>query len=294
MNLNRTDGARALPDVWVHRRPAGVSYGPLVERAGMLAVPRAVDPWLHVLLVLTRNEFRARYRAQALGVLWSLLSPLVMMGILTLVFTRVFRTGVPHFPVFLLIGMALWEWLASGLQAATSVFVVHADLVKRTVFPRHLLPIATMLSFGINFLMEALIVAAMVVVFPSAYRLSPALLVVPVVLLFLVLLLTGLVMATSVLNIIYRDVAYLVTTSLTLLYWLTPIIYPLEAVPQPWQTLLRMNPLASMLVALRGAVMLGQWPSPLTWVGMVVPSLLVLAIGRVIFRHYEHLALDFV
>jgi ABC-type polysaccharide/polyol phosphate export permease len=131
-------------------------------------------------------------------------------------------------------------------------------------------------------------------IWPHAFRLSPALLLVPVILLILVLLMIGLVLSTSVLNVIYRDVAYLVTTSLTLLYWLTPIIYPIRFVPEPYATIMHFNPLASILIALRGCVMEGVLPSALTWAGMLVPTAVVLLVGWAIFRHYERMVLDYV
>lgn len=285
-----------LQDVWVHRRPSGVSHGPLDGQRspdGAHATPPSSRAW-HVLSVLTRNEFRARYRAQALGILWSLLNPLVQMGILSLIFTRVFHAAAPHFPVFMLIGVVFWQWVSSGLNAGTLSWVHNADVVKRTVFPRHLLPLAALLSYGVNFAMESSLVLLLVPLDPGAFTLSPTLLLVPVILAILVALLGGLVLATSVLNVVYRDVAYLVTTSLTLLYWLTPIIYPLSIVPEPWSKLLLCNPLAALLVALRDCIMLGVWPPALVWAGMLVPTAIVVLLGWAIFRHYERIALDYV
>lgn len=284
---------RPLPDVWIHRRAGGFTYGPLEGRASSRA-RRAPSGWAHVLWVLTRNEFRARYRAQALGVLWSLLHPLVMMAILSVIFTRVFKSQVAHFPVFMLVGLVLWPWLANGLQPATLVFVTHADVVKRTVFPRHLLPISTVLSYGINFAVESMLVVCMVFVWPDAFRLSPALLLIPVYIAVLATLLCGLSLATSVLNVVYRDVAYLVQTGLMLLYWLTPIVYPLDVVPEPYRTALCFNPMGSIVIAVRDSLMEGRFPSLLVWTGMLVPTAIIVAVGWAVFRHYERLVLDYV
>src|SRR5438477_4218210 len=133
---------RALPDGWVHRSPKRFWYeGPSRPTAGH---------WWHALLVLTRHEFSARYRAQALGAVWSLLYPIVTMGILSLIFTRVFKSAVPNFPIFVLIGLLLWQVISAATMGATMTFVTHSEIIKRTVFPRVLLPIAMMLSHGIN------------------------------------------------------------------------------------------------------------------------------------------------
>jgi ABC-type polysaccharide/polyol phosphate export permease len=280
---------RALPDVWVHRRPLGISYGPL-EGDAKLRAPRSGD-WLHVLGVLTRNEFRARYRAQALGILWSLLNPLVTMAILTVIFTRFVPLNIPDYPVYLLIGFVIWQWVANALPPATQTFVIHADVIKRTVFPRHLLPVAAVLSYGVNFAMEASLVLLLAAIFPHAFRLSPALLLVPVILAVLMALLVGVTLATSVLNVIYRDVNYLVSTTLTLLYWLTPIIY---RVPERYRDLAYVNPIGAILMSLRGCIMDGRAPSAIAWAGMLVPTGIVVAIGWAVFRHYERMVLDYV
>jgi ABC-type polysaccharide/polyol phosphate export permease len=263
------------------------------DRGGDSGAAGHTQAW-QVLWVLVRSDFRARYRAQALGVLWSLLNPIVMMGILSFVFTHAFRAAIPHFPIFMLIGLIVWQWVSSSLSAATQVFVAQAELVKRTVLPRELLPASVVLSYGLNFCVESLVLLAFVPIFPDAFRFSPALLLVPVLLFLLFLLLSAIALATSVLNVIYRDVAYLVSTSLLILYWLTPIIYPIDVIPQPYQTVLRCNPLAGVLIALRDAVMLGQAPSLRGWAAVILPIAFAGAVGWAIFRHYERMVLDYV
>ena len=255
----------------------------------------------HVLGVLTRNEFRARYRSQALGILWSLLNPLVQTAILTVIFSHVaaFRSAVPSYPVYLLMGVVVWQWFSTAINAATQSFVAKADIVKRTVFARQILPLATALSYGINFAMESLLVLALVFVWPHAFKLTPALLLVPVILAILAALIIGVVLATSVLNVVYRDVAFLVSTALTLLYWLVPIIYPVTfvddgAMPHVYKVLYHLNPFA---VDPRRAARLrldGHAPSMLTWIGMIGPTAVMLIVGSAVFRHYERMVLDYV
>jgi lipopolysaccharide transport system permease protein len=194
----------------------------------------------------------------------------------------------------MLIGLVLWQWVATSLTNGTAVFVSNAEVIKRTVFPRQLLPMSTVLSYGINFCVESSIVFASVLVWPDAFKLSSALLVVPLALVVLALLLTGLTLATSVLNVIYRDIAYLVTTGLALLYWLTPLVYPIEIISERYRRILTFNPIGAVLIAIRGAVMDGVWPSRMVWAGMLVPTALVLLVGWAIFRHYERTALDYV
>ena len=288
--------ARALPDQWQHRTAerswTGTLDGKPLEKT---TATRARGPhWLHVLRVLTWHDYHSRYRAQALGVVWSLLNPLVMMAILSLIFSRVFHSAVDNFPIFMLIGTIVWQWVSSATSAATNGFVHNAEIVKRTVFPRQLLPVSMVLSYAINFGMESLLLFIFIPIFPSAFKLSPALLLIPVLIFALALLLTGIALMVSVLNVLYRDVAYLVQTGLMLLYWLTPVIYPYEVVPEPYQTVLKCSPLGAILSALRNAVMHGTVPSALGWASIWAPTLLLLGAGWLVFRHYERLVLDYV
>jgi ABC-type polysaccharide/polyol phosphate export permease len=274
---------KPLPEGWIRRTPKKT----FVEGA------QGKQPgWLHALWVLTRHEFRSRYRAQALGVVWSLLNPLVMMGILSLIFTRIFRSAQPHFPIFFLIGQIVWQWVSNAAGNSAGAFVNHAEILKRTVFPRALLPLAVTLSYGLNFLIECTIVLLFIPIFPEAFRLSWALLLIPVVLFFLVLLLAGVSLMVSALNVIYRDVAYLVTTLLMIFYWLTPLIYPIEIVPEPFQTAFKCSPVVGMLGALRGIIMNGTAPTLLMWASIVVPTLIMFGIGWLTFKHYEQMVLD--
>jgi ABC-type polysaccharide/polyol phosphate export permease len=296
---------RPLPQQWTHRTAQRVytdSVRDLQEAAStstvsaeQLAPVRAHrQSSLHVLWVLTRTEFRARYRSQALGLLWSLLNPLVMMGIISLVFTHLFRSQEKHFPVFLLMGLLLWQWVTGAITAVTTVFIGNADIIKRTIFLRQLLPTATVLSYGINFCIESIALLMFIPIFPGAFKLTPALLLVPVLLGLLALLLIGIGLAVSVLNVIYRDVAYIVNTGLLIFYWLTPVIYPLEVIPYPFRTVLKFSPLAGLFTALRNAIMHGTYPTPLGWAGVIVPTALALLIGWRIYRHYEPMVLDYV
>jgi ABC-type polysaccharide/polyol phosphate export permease len=278
--------ARALPEGWVHRD---------AQRTWIEGDHPDTSPgWWHALAVLTRHEFAARYRAQALGVVWSLLNPIVMMAVLTVIFSKVFRGATPNYPIFLLIGTVVWDYIGQSASASTGTFVSHAEIIKRTVFPRQLLPLAVTLSWGLNFLIASSVLLIFIPIFPKAFTLSWTLLLVPVILVFLTLLLCGVALAVSVLNVIYRDVAYLVNTTLLILYWLTPVLYPVEIVPEPYQTVLKCSPLTGILDGLRGCVMTGSAPSLLCWASIVLPSLAAFGLGWLIFKRYERMVLDYV
>src|SRR5258706_9199843 len=166
--------SRPLPDVWLHRT-ARRTWSGTFDGQRSSGAPTRGPHWLYVLRVLTRYEFHARYRAQALGVVWSFLNPLVMMAILSLIFTHVFRSATKNFPIFVLIGLVVWQWVSAATNAATVAFVSNADVVKRTVFARQPLPLSMVLSYGINFLMESSLLLIFIPIFASSFKLSFAL-----------------------------------------------------------------------------------------------------------------------
>jgi lipopolysaccharide transport system permease protein len=287
---------RSLPSQWIHRSSKRAWFGPLTGAATV-----AADRWprllrsLEVLRVLVLCDFRARYRSQALGVFWSLLHPLVMMGILSIIFTQVFHPDIAHYPIFLIIGLVMWQWLSQSITAGTQTFVQNSDLVKRTVFARETLPIASVVSFGVNFLIESGLVLVLVFIFRGSAKLSPALLLLPVLLALYMVLLSGVALATSVLNVVYRDVSYIVNTGLSILYWVTPVMYSTDKVKmEPYHTLLSLNPAGAIIQSVRHAIMDGTVPSLREWGFMVVPTLLLFLLGMAIFRRHERSALDHV
>lgn len=289
---------RPLDGPWIHRTPTRTWYGPLDDVDADAPRGRVAYPWLarslHVLRVLTLHEFRGRYRAQALGVIWSLANPLVMMAIFSVVFAGTFRGNTPHFPVFVLVGQLVWQWMSNAVSAGTQVFVVNADLIKRTVFAREALPLSQVASYAINLGLESLVLLLFIPVFPDAFRLSSALLAVPLLLLVVAALLAGVTLCTSVLNVIYRDVSFAVSTGLSILYWLTGVFYPMEMVPERYRVFLEWNPAAAALSGLRGAIIDGAWPAPATWLHLGLPTAAVLLLGVLVFRRYERMALDHV
>jgi len=245
------------------------------------------------LWILSRHEYRGRYRAQALGVIWSIFQPIVMMGLLSLVMARLFKTS-EHYPIFVLIGILTWNFFTAAVNAGTISLVTYADLVKRTVFPRAVIPASSVMSYFINFCIESISLLVFIPIFPSSFRASPALLLVPVLVASLVMFTIGLVLITSTLNVVFRDLAYAVQTGLTLLYWLTPFIYPLSTVPQPYQTILGLSPLARIVEGLRGVVIHGTSPGPLDLLVTCATAAATLGLGILVFRRAEGLMLDHV
>jgi ABC-2 type transport system permease protein len=181
-----------------------------------------------LLRTLIRRELSVRFKGSALGVLWSLLYPLVMIGVYTLVFSVLWRvTGdIPHYPLFVLSGLAVWSFFQVGLQQGAISFVSNGDLIKKVWFPRELVPASVVLAQTVSIgVMLAILIPACLLVDPENAR--TVALVIPIVV-GLICLVLGMAWMLSVANTFYRDVEHLLAVVFLPWFFLTPVLYGLE------------------------------------------------------------------
>lgn len=235
---------------------------------------------------LVLKDLKLKYRDSALGFLWSLLHPLLMLGVLTFAFGYVLRVQMEHYTYFLMVGLLPWNFFSGALLASTGAIIGNANLIKKVYFPRETLPIATVLfNFAQLLLALAVFVPALVLLSGITLRWTTALF---VPLLGLHLLFTiGLAFVLSALTTSFRDVAHLTEVGLMLLFWATPIVYPASMAPAGLQGLFKASPLAAFAMAYQDVLFWGRVPE-----GLVVSSLLgwtaaALLGGQAVFRWYS-------
>jgi lipopolysaccharide transport system permease protein len=241
-------------------------------------------------LSMLRREVRARYKGSVLGVVWSLVTPLVMMGAYTLVFSLIF-TAVPfdHYPAFLLTGLTIWVFFAGGLQAGTASLVMSANLVKKVSFERAIVPLASTMSHLVTFgAMMLVLVPVNLVLQPEARR---TMILLPALIACLIIMTTGLSLTLSALNVYFRDVEHILGALLLPWFFLTPIFYSLDQLPanvsgNSWaiDVLRYGNPLTPLVEAVHDVAFFGQWPSGGGVVYIGVATVAFAAIGVVTFR----------
>jgi ABC-type polysaccharide/polyol phosphate export permease len=236
---------------------------------------------------LILKDFRVRYRNMSLGFLWSLLNPLVMLGVLVVVFSYIHPSRhAVNFPVFLLLGMVTYNYFSLCLPAATQSILDNAALVKKVTFPRELMPLSVVLSQGIHVLIQL----ALIGVFLAVFRIPPRAtwFLVPCYFFVEFLFITGAALVCSALNVFYRDILYIVQSLLAVFFWLTPVFYDLPQVklnlPYPLYKVYLMNPLAGLIDAVRRAVLYGRGPDPESFGTAVAVALLTCLLGLKIFH----------
>lgn len=234
------------------------------------------------------TEFKRVYFGTILGYLWSLIRPLIMFGVLLFVFTRVFKVGgdeVEHYPVMLLLGIVLFTFFQESTTNAVTSVVAQEGIVRKTQFPRLVIPLATVLTAAFNLLLNLIIV----LIFVLAFGVSPAWswLLFPVALLFLFVFAAAVAMALSALYVRFRDTQIIWVVITQVLMYLTPILYPITIFENDTTTrhVLMINPLAVIFEQVRVWVLhepsaptaieaaggwLGLLPAAIVFVGVCV------------------------
>jgi len=259
----------------------------------MQAVPAWRGESLFVLQQLVLKDFRIRYRNMSLGLLWSLINPLVMMGMLTFIFGYVQPTGnQPAFPVFILCGLVPYNFFTGAWLSGTVSIVDSHALIKKVPVPRELVPIAAVLSNVVHLLIQL----SLVFVFLFAYGRGPNRfwLWLPVVWLLNIIFLCGLSLFTSAVNVLIRDTRYVVESANLVLFWLVPIFYSFASIPPQFHNVYRFNPVAALTLAMRNILLEAKAPPNSLLLILTTVSLGAFLIGLLTFRRlkpgfYDHI-----
>jgi lipopolysaccharide transport system permease protein len=245
--------------------------------------------WRHRELLLSwiQREISVRYKRAVLGAGWAVAQPVALMLAFTIVFTyfvRVPTDGIPY-PIFSYVALVPWTFFATAITTASTSLINNFGLVTRVNFPREILPLAQIGAAGLDFGIAALLVVAMMVYFavPLGWPALMVFVMLPVQLMFM----GGLVLIASALTVSVRDVRFVVPLALQLLMYATPIIYPLSIVPERWQWVLKLNPLAVVIEGYRAALLYGRTPDLGALGVAAVVSATLLAGGYGYFKRAE-------
>ncbi len=247
---------------------------------------------LYILYNLIAKDFKIRYRNMSLGIFWSLLNPIIMVTVLTFVFTRIFNNPAIHsYPLFLLIGLIPFNFFTLAWASGTNSILDNAALVKKVRFHREVIPISVVLGNVIHFLIQmVLLMGLMVFVGQGVNRYWLWL---PVVLGLEIVFACGMALAFSALDVYYRDTRYVVESANLVLFWLVPIFYSLDQVPREFTILYQFNPLAAVVLACR-RIFLDSMPPPESLLrNLTLVSVSALAAGLVIFGQMKKRFADY-
>ena len=236
-----------------------------------------------LLLAMTEKELRARYKHTVFGFFWLVANPLLQMLIIGFIFTFFMKEPIPHYNYYLFIGLLAWNFFSSSLSKTTSSIVFERSLIKKSAFPRSVIPVSIIFSNIIHFLL-ALILYAVPVVFLNTITLLS---IVPILagLLMLFLFTIGISLLTTALNVKYRDMNFFVQAILIIWFYATPIFYSFSAIPYKFICLWRLNPLTSVIQLLQYGFVGASLPGPFMLTMNILIIVAVCILGITLFQN---------
>ncbi len=234
---------------------------------------------------LILRDLKVRYKRSSIGFIWVMLNPLLTMGVLAIVFSHLFRFSVPHFAVYLLSGILMWNLYAQGSMSAMTNMQANAQILRKLYVPPSVFVASSVGSAGVNFLFALgpyLVLALINGLLPS---LSWLFLIIPVV--FALMFTFGIALIVGALVVFFSDTYEIYQVLVNVYYFLTPVMYPIDILPEPIRTIAHFNPMYLFLDSYRVAVLYGTLPSLSEFVWAGVSALLVLIIGWFLFTRLE-------
>lgn len=245
---------------------------------------------------LVLRDLKSRYRNSVLGFVWSLLNPLAMMVVFTIVFSVLMPNNqIENYPIFLLCGLLPWNFFTASIMSGTNSIVANGNLVKKVFFPREVLPLATVLANLVNFLLALLVLFVVLLVFRMPW--SPWLFLLPVVILIQTAFALGIVFLLSAMQVYYRDTLIVLDVVLLAWFFLTPVFYSTSILPATYtvagvelpvsRLMYTLNPMASLINMYRDILYWGYRTDPDFFWRTSITAFGILAIGYWVFTRHS-------
>ncbi len=232
------------------------------------------------------RDLKVKYQRSLLGLIWTLLNPLLMVAILISVFSYIVRIQINHYWAFLISGFFVWNFVAQGLSNATYILTSHAALSRSAYFPKEILILSTAVSKLIEFIFEITIVIIILFIFHFE-AIPSSLLLLPFLIFLQLILVIGLMFPVAVLSVLFHDIQHALPIAITSFFYLSPVFYNIELIPESMRSLYYLNPFVGLFRLYHQVLYEGVWPSMLL---LGVVTLLYVAIflfGYWIFKRYQ-------
>ncbi len=240
-----------------------------------------------LLLNITIREIKVRYKQSVLGIFWSILQPLLMMIVFTLIFSRFAKIpsdGIPY-PVFSYTALLPWIFFATALSFAIPSLVTNSNLLTKIYFPREIFPLASIFAAMVDFFIAAVIFVGILFIYKISITLN-VLYIIPI-LVIQVLFTLALSLFASAVNVYYRDVKYALPFFIQIWMFISPVIYPVSSVPERFRTLYMLNPMAPVIDGYRRVLLKGMPPEFYSFGIASVTTVIMLILAYMYFKKVE-------
>jgi len=243
--------------------------------------------WIRRSLIfnIALGDLKLRYRNSVLGFFWSFLEPLLIMTVLYFVFSNLFKADIENFPLYILLGLIMWNMFSRGTTMGLDSIITKAGLVGQTYLPREVVVISAVLTSFLMMLLEIIVFFFFMVAFQVIPTVTLVMLPPMIIIVFLMTL--GMSFALSVLNVYYRDLRSIWGVILTAGFFATPIIYSLEMISDEIRSIISLNPLVPLLEISRGATIYNYWPGDFEITYLLTTTFVVLVLGYAVFKRLD-------
>lgn len=230
---------------------------------------------------LVARDIKIKYRRSVLGVLWTLLNPLFMMIVLSVVFSNLFKFDIENFPLYLLSGQVIFNFFNDTTTSSMGAIISNGSLIKKIYVPKYLFVLSRVFSSFINLM--ASFTALMLVMVAMRVEMNWTVVFVPIPLLFLVGFSLGIGLILAVITVKFRDIMHLYSVFTTALMYLTPVIYPMSILPDWLSPIVKANPVTNILLMFRDVMLNGNFPNILGILIAFIETALALGVGLYVF-----------
>lgn len=239
---------------------------------------------------LVRRDFILRYKRSALGLLWSVIPPLLQLLVLVFLFRKVVQLGIEAYAAYVFVALLPWLWFSTTVGSAGDLFLSNRDLVRRPNFTPSILVVVHTLSNFLTYLIALPILFILLIIYQRDFTLS--LLILPILMLIQGVLITGLSLIVATINVFFRDVQHGVGIIIMLLFYVTPVFYRIDGISAQYHFIFLWNPLAVLIESYRSIMFYGRTPPLSSLFFLAIVSGCLACLGYYVYNRLLHEAVD--
>ena len=235
---------------------------------------------------IVKKNFSSKYKDSVLGVMWTILSPLLMMALFTIIFSTIFGKTIQNFPVYFLCGWCLFQFFTYSISISMNALKGNKSILQRTPAPKYIFVLGGILSEFLNYLIMLVLLVIIMLITSSPFH-FPIIFcsIIPIISVFIMIV--GLGLMLSIACVYYADIEHLWRVISMMLMYASAIFYPMEIIPEPFRGYMMLNPLYWAIDQLRCFVYRGIAPDGINLINLLLLSLIILICGIIVFKKYE-------
>lgn len=239
---------------------------------------------------VVKRDFASKYKDSVLGIFWSILKPLMIMIVFTIIFATIFAGRIDYFAAYFLSARCIYDFFTVSISKSMTVIRANKNIIQRTPVSKHIFILGGIISEFINFIIYLLILAAVMIAIGCPFHFNTIFLgIIPIT--CLIIMIIGLGFFLSILGVYYKDIEYLWSVLSIILMYSSALFYPIDIIPEPYKSYIILNPLFWIIDQFRDFVIYGRMHDPLNIINTILISLIILVIGLIVYKRYQNVVI---